>query len=220
MMGCTLNRFQIVLLGCSLAAVSSLITPSSRATFPPHRVLALPEMLGSWELLEEGQLEESELRILQANDHWRRIYQCRKTKQVVVVTLVVGASGPLTCHQPEVCYARNEFCSHSDASLWTVPDRRDRFRFQTLEPRQVERPALTISYAWHDGDLWRAPTVPRIQLAGCAALQRLQISIRHPTGMAQDARAALQQFVQLAVDATAENQTRVAALPTSAITSP
>jgi hypothetical protein len=202
----TLNRFHIVLLGCSLAAVSSLITPSSRATVSPQRILALPEMLGSWELLEEGQLAESELRILQANDHWRRIYQCRKTKQIVVVTLVAGASGPLTCHQPETCYARNEFCSHSDASLWTVPDRQDHFRFQTLEPRQVERPALTVSYAWHDGDLWRAPAVPRIQLAPCAALQRLQISIRHPSGMARDARAALQQFVQLTVNAVEVKQ--------------
>ena len=214
MMAGTFTRFQTALLGCSLAAASCCVTPASHSEVPQQRAFELPESLGSWELLEQGSLQESELRILQASDHWRRVYQCRETGQIVVATLVAGASGPLASHQPEICYARNEFCSHSDARIWVVPERRDRFRLQTLEPRQITQPALTIAYAWHDGENWRAPSLPRLQLAGHATLQRLQITMRHPGGAAGDAEVALQQIVQLILDATDGPVLQVASLPT------
>ncbi len=213
MIAYTLTRIQAALLGCGLAVVSCLITPVSHSAVSERCAFELPETLGSWELLEKGDLQKSELRILQASDHWRRVYQDREAQHTVVVTLVAGASGPLVSHQPEICYARNEFCSHGDARLWTVPERRDTFRFQTLEPRELERPALTIAYAWHDGDHWRAPRVPRLQLAGHAVLQRLQISLWHPSGMARDARDAMQRFIQLTVDAADLKSSRPAPLP-------
>ena len=211
-------RFQAALLGCGLAVASCLVTPTSHSEVPRQPTFELPDTLGPWELLEQGTLQESELRILQASDHWRRVYQCRDTKEIVDVTLIAGASGPVASHQPEICYSRNEFSSPSDARLWTVPERSDTFRFHTFEPRQFERPALTIAYAWHDGVRWRVPRVPRLQLAGHAVLQRLQRTMRHPSGMARDAQAAMRQFIQLAVDAADARQSRHAPFPTPART--
>ncbi|MCM2375130.1 exosortase-associated EpsI family protein [Aporhodopirellula aestuarii] len=211
----TITRLQVALLGCVLAFVSCLITPASHSENSQPCAFELPETLGTWKLLEEGSLQESELEILHATDHWRRVYRCSRTNHTVVVTLVAGPSGPLASHQPAVCYARNEFRLQNDAVTWTVPDRDDMFRFQTLEPRQIERPAMTIAYAWHDGDRWRAPRVPRIRLAGNAALQRLQITMRHPSGMAHDALGTMRQFVQLTVDASDELHRQLATLPPS-----
>ncbi len=214
MMAGTFTRFQAALLGCGLAVVSCLITPASHLEVPPHGAFELPETLGSWELLEQGNLQQSELEILHASDHWRRVYRCRETNKTVVVTLVAGASGPLASHQPEICYARSEFFAHGDALLWTVPERSDQFWLRTLEPRQFEQRSLTIAYAWHDGERWMAPRIPRLQLAGRATLQRLQITMRHRSGMAPAARIAIQQFAQLAVDAVDIMQSRPAPVPT------
>ena len=204
------------MLGCSLAVAASLLTPTSRSEVPRALTFDAPEVLGCWELQEHGQLRASELRLLQARDHWRRIYRCRETQQLVVVTLIAGPSGPLVSHRPEVCYARNEFCSHSESALWATASRRHEFRFQTLEPRLVERPAITIAYAWHDGDHWRAPVLPRFSFAGHAGLQKLQISMRHPAGATRQASAAIQQFIQLSVDAADAETSRRAQAPQTA----
>lgn len=197
----TLTRLRATMLGCGLAFTSCLMSTASHPTVPLKCAFELPPILGSWQLLKQESPAASELSILQATDHWQRVYQCQKTQKVVVATLIAGAAGPLASHQPEVCYARHEFCAHSDARIWTVPERRDSFRFQTLEPRQPTESALTIAYAWHDGTNWTAPGLPRFQLAGHASLQRLQLNMRHPGGLSRAAEVALRQFVQLILDA-------------------
>jgi hypothetical protein len=211
-----LTHLQASVLGCSLAVAGCLLTPTSHSETSRALTFDVPDILGCWELQEHGQLQASELRLLQVKDHWRRIYHCRETQQVVVVTLITGPSGPLVSHQPEICYARSEFCSHSEATLWATASRRDEFRFQTLEPRLVEQPAITIAYAWHDGDHWRAPHFPRFSFAGNAGLQRLQITMRHPAGTTRQAGAAIQQFIQLSVDAADAEISRQAQFPETA----
>ena len=215
----TITRLQAALLGCGMAIASCLATAASRPNVPQSCAFELPKVLDSWQLLRKENPDQSELRILQSSDQWQCVYQCQDTEQVVVVTLLAGAAGPLASHQPEVCYARDEYRSHSDAHVWTVPERGDKFRFQTLEPRRIMQPALTIAYAWHDGVLWRAPRVPRLQLAGHATLQRLQITMRHPSGMAHDAEATLQRFLRLTLDATDTPQSRVTSPPATATAS-
>lgn len=214
------TRFQAALLGFSLAAAScmlSLATDKRRADAP---ALELPQVLDSWKLLEQGELDEDETTMLQAHDHWRRVYQCQETKQRVVVTLVTGASGPLVCHQPAVCYALNEYSSYSEPRLWNAPQGNDEFRFQTFEPRDLSRPAMTVCYAWHDGHRWSAPQVPRLRLAGRSSLQRLQISMQHPTGCDTDAQAAIRQFLSAAVDATRASESPISQSQMAAAPSP
>jgi hypothetical protein len=201
----TLTRLRAAMLGCGLAFTSCLMSAASHPAVPQACAFELPQTLGSWKLLRQESPAASELKILQATDHWQSVYQCQETEHVVVVTLIAGAAGPLASHQPEVCYARHEYCSHSDARIWTVPERRDSFRFQTLEPRQTTQSALSIAYAWHDGNNWTAPHLPRFQLAGHASLQRLQLNMRHPGGLSREAKVSLQQFVQLILD-TADTQ--------------
>lgn len=196
-----ITRLKVTLLGCGLAFTSCLFTAAFHPAVSLRCAFELPQTLGTWQLLQQESPTPGELRILQATDHWQRVYQCQETEQIVVVTLIAGPAGPLLSHQPEVCYARNEFSTHSDASIRAVPQRHDRFRFQTLEPRQTTQSAMTIAYAWHDGENWTAPRMPRFQLAGHATLQRLQLNMRHPSGHVREAESAMQQFVQLMLDA-------------------
>ncbi len=197
----SLTRRKAAVLGCCLALVSCLATLSARTEVPSRCAFELAETIGGWELIERCELQPSELKILQAQDHWRRVYQHRQSKQVVVVTLIAGPGGPLASHQPETCYARTEFRAHSEPVVWHVPDQPDRFRFQTLQPRNVDQSALTIAYAWHDGSRWRAPQYPRFQLAGHPTLQRLLVTMRHPGGMTAEAQQVIRQVVRLTVDA-------------------
>lgn len=213
MMMYTPARLKAVVVGCALAALSCFATPQSyleraephctfyRCTFN-RCTFRLNETLGAWDRLEQRELQPSELRVLQARDHWQCVYQHRETKQIVVVTLIAAEGGALTSHVPETCYARKDYCSLSEAIVWNVPDRSDTFRFQTLAPRMIDQPAVTIGYAWDDGRRWTAPQYPRFQLAGHATLQRLLITMRHPNGMGADARQAMQQFLELTVNAS------------------
>ncbi len=196
-----LTRMRAAVLGCGLAIAGCLVTPTLHSQIPQTLTFRLPESVGPWKLQQRGKLQQSELKILQASDHCRCIYHCRETKQVLVVTLIAGPRGPLVSHQPEICYARDEFSAHSEATLWSLASRRDEFRLQTLMPRQVERSALTIAYAWYDGDCWRAPDHPRFRFAGHEGLQRMQVSMPHPVGMTAEACDAIQQFIQLTIDA-------------------
>ncbi|MCS7466967.1 exosortase-associated EpsI family protein [Stieleria sp. ICT_E10.1] len=200
-MNVKLTRTKAAVLGCSLALVSCLATSAARTQVTPRCAFELAETLGQWELTERWELQPGELDILQAGDHWRRVYQHRQTKQVVVVTLIAGPGGPLASHLPETCYARTEFRAHSEPVVWNMPDQPDQFRCQTLQPREVDQPALTIAYAWHDGSHWRAPQYPRFQLAGHPTLQRLLVSMRHPGGMTAEAQRVIRQVVGLTVDA-------------------
>ena len=54
----------------------------------------LPPTLGSWQLLEQDVLPEDDLATFDATQHWRRTYQCIETKQVIVATMIAGATGP------------------------------------------------------------------------------------------------------------------------------
>lgn len=195
-----LTRLPAAVLGCGLTITGCLLMTVSRPAAPLRvAAFALPDRLGPWTLLKCEQLPSDELKILHADDHWRRVYRQRDTGQYLVATLVVGDGGPLACHHPEICWSRAEFDSFTDSLPWTVPQQTDEFRIQTLLPRQIEQPARTFAYAWHDGDRWRSPEMPRLRLAGYPVLQQLQISMPHPAGMKQKARTALQQFIQLAV---------------------
>ncbi|MDV6029940.1 MAG: exosortase-associated EpsI family protein [Phycisphaera sp. RhM] len=196
-----LTRTKAAVLGCSLALFSCLATSAARTQVPPRCAFELAESLGQWELIERCELQPRELGILQAGDHWRRVYQHRQTKQVVVVTLIAGPGGPLASHLPETCYARTEFRALSEPVVWNMSDHADRFRCQTLQPREVDQPALTIAYAWHDGSRWRAPQYPRFQLAGHSTLQRLLVTMRHPGGMTAEAQQVVRQVVGLTVEA-------------------
>lgn len=198
MMTRTFTRFQAAVVGCSLALASCLAAHGWRPDSRQQAAFALPNTLGTWELVEQATLQERQVQILQAGDHWRRVYRCKEHRDVMVVTMLSGAAGPLVAHLPEVCYDQNEFCAHSELQWWTVPQRHDRFCFQTLDPRQLERPAMTVAYAWHDRKRWRAPRYPRFRLAGHGSLQRLQVTMRHPRGMNRRARSAMQQFIKLA----------------------
>ena len=195
-----LNRFTATLAGCLLTTASCLIP----ANLPrqPERCgqFELPPTLGTWQLLKQDVLPDDDLAIFDATQHWRRTYQCIETKQVIVATMIAGATGPLASHQPDICYARKDYraiggqVTHR-ASL----NQADEFQYQTFESRTAGCSALTVAYAWHDGQRWCVPIIPRIQLAGCASLRRLQVTVAHPSGTSLAAQQTLQQFVKLAV---------------------
>ncbi|WP_147871174.1 hypothetical protein [Stieleria maiorica] len=195
-----MTRSNIAVLGCVLSLLSCLATSTWRTETPPRCAFEPAQTLGPWQLLEHGELQASELAILRASDHWRVGYQHPQTRQVVVVTLIAGAAGPLASHLPETCYARQEYSSHSDAVVWKFPETSDSFRFQTLHPRDVDQPALTIAYGWHDGTRWSAPRSPRFQFAGSRTLQRMLVTMRHPGGLTTEARQVLQQVLELTVN--------------------
>ncbi|WP_182864767.1 exosortase-associated EpsI family protein [Rhodopirellula sp. JC639] len=195
-----MTRSKIAVLGCLLSLTSCLVTSGWRTAPPPRCAFEPAATLGPWQLLERDELEPRELEILQASDHWRAAYRHPQTGQVVVVTLIAGAAGPLASHSPETCYARQEYRSLSDAVVWKLPETSDNFRFQTLHPRNVDQPALTIAYGWHDGTRWSSPRSPRFQFAGRPTLQRMLVTTRHPGGLTAAARQTLQQVLQWSVN--------------------
>jgi hypothetical protein len=193
-----IQRLWAALAGCVLSLISCVLVPTTAAS-PQSLVLELPRRIGSWEMLRQDMLGPHELEMLQASDYRRRVYRCQETGRLLTATIVAGPSGPLACHQPEVCYGRNEYCTHSRAWVWRVPEREDEFRLLTLESLSIQQPTLTLAYAWHAEDRWRAPLVPRFQFFGNKTLQRLTVAMPHAAGAEDAAELAVQQFIKLVV---------------------
>lgn len=202
------SRLRAILAGCGIALVgwaSTQISPRRQGVeqaAASETRFELPSRVGSWELIERLSLPEKELAIFNASDHWRYVYRCRDTKHLLVATLIAAEGGPLLCHLPEVCYERNAFESHATPRLWRVDSASDEFRFQKLTPRDHSQPSVTVAYAWHDGQRWSAPAVPRMQLAGHPTLKRLYITARSPSGHASELERSMQTFLQKAIKRT------------------
>ena len=196
------NRMSACLLGAALSAVSCVSLPRARQMPTTDVTFELPDLVGSWELISQPAIPPRELEILQADDSWRRIYRCRETDQLLVATLIAGNGGPLSCHLPETCVSRSIYCVGPSTSVWQLLPTQHRFWIQTYFPRQIDSTALTVAYAWHDGLSWRAPQMPRFQLAGHSKLQRLQVTVQHENGRSAEAKAAIQRFVRASMQST------------------
>lgn len=211
-----LTRIVAIWIGCASALAGLLVPPTLIRLLgegsSDAACLEFPDTFGSWTAQQQLALPDDELDTLGAAGYWRRQYRGRATQQTVLATLVFGPAGRIAAHSPEICYARRAYQPVGPARTVRLAGTDSRFKMTSFRPRVAGQPALTVAYAWHDGQQWIAPTSPRLALAGVQQVCRLQVTCQHPDWATGEAEAALARFLQEALS----GQTSSGAAPSAA----
>ena len=137
------------------------------------------EEFGDWRLTNSEELGEGPAKQLEAVGHFVRVYVNDVTGQQVRVALVLGPSGPMSVHIPEICYSGRDYLPREERERITVPvtEQTDAKLWSVvLDSQGLEGQSLYVCYGWSQGDRWQAPEQPRFSLAGSPYLYKLQLA--------------------------------------------
>jgi hypothetical protein len=143
----------------------------------------IPAQIGDWRIESRGHVDEHVRRVLESAGDIYHVYVNQKTGEAVKVVVVLGPSGPISVHTPEICY-----CSRAH----TIIDKRKRVRVPVAGGPEEEFWALTFQkndlnkeisrayYAWSTGGKWSATEQPRFTFARYPYLYKLQLASQLP----------------------------------------
>jgi hypothetical protein len=117
-------------------------------------------------------------------------YVNEQTGDTVDMVVLVGETGPLSTHSPEVCYSSREYQVVSEPESQKIESAAGPAEFlsMTLSSDGLDGSLLRVWYAWHNGTQWRAPRNARIALRAEPFLYKIQIAT-YLTGL-EDGRQA------------------------------
>ena len=145
-----------------------------------EQIDGLPDDLAAWSLVERAAVDERAIDLLECHSHASLTYKNAVTGADIVVTVLSGASGPLTAHTPEVCYSSQAYLIQSQTEpleLKLNDGSICHFRVVDLTPRGDNHKPLTVIYGWHDGEGWRSPSWSRVVYAGTKSLVKIQAAV-------------------------------------------
>jgi hypothetical protein len=139
----------------------------------------LPDRLGAWRLIKTIEIEPDVREKLQTAGELQGIYANDQTGEAITAVVLVGPSGPLSVHSPEICYSAIDYELAGERKQWNVTDQKGQkhslWRLHA-NSRHSTKPNLRILYGWSDGDRWEAVSGPRFALAGLPVVYKLQVS--------------------------------------------
>ncbi len=147
-----------------------------------EQIDGLPDELADWSLVGRAPLDKKVAELLACRSHGNLFYKHATTDADIVVTVLSGASGPLSAHTPEVCYSSQAFLIQPETErleLKLDDGSAPQFRVVDLTPRGEHNRPMTVIYAWHDGESWRSPSPgwSRFVYAGTKSLVKVQVAI-------------------------------------------
>jgi hypothetical protein len=144
-----------------------------------ERLANLPPKLGAWTLVQEGEpLAENISRALGLAGYASRVYTNQTTGDVVTVLLMVGQSGRLVRHPPDICYASRANSQIGDAESFEVLATEPSSVFKLLEYERSERAAeerFLVAYGLTAGQIWSSPRYPRFAFGAAPYVCKLQM---------------------------------------------
>jgi hypothetical protein len=175
-----------------------------------ERLPTVPLEVDGWQA-EVRESDAAEFEQAGARGYWTRTY--RKDGHEILVILMVGRSGRMAVHTPEVCYrgagyelfgppkqhevAVGDSSGAKVAGFWTA---------SFVKPG-ANGSELQLYWGWNGGDGWKAPTSPRWEFAGRPVLYKLYLS-QVSNGAAADQRLVddfLRKFVPAAEQVVKES---------------
>lgn len=161
------------------------------------RLLQLPAQMGNWVAGTEGTLDDESISSLRIqNSYIVRQYKHAVTQEVVHLTLMVGPSGKITAHTPEVCFGGRDFVKEAtrvpvpfDVQLTSGEDVADVFWRVNFLGQSILDVGKRISfyYAISVGDTWQAVENPRTSFQAYRYVYKLQAQAQVGAGTGEDA---------------------------------
>ncbi len=142
------------------------------------RLNSIPEQIGAWTSSPE-EIDERERRMAEIVGSVRRTYRNSENGYVVSLTILCGASGPMSVHPPTACFEGVGYELSSGQSVVTFADADDTqsslnratFRLPGSQMSDVVR----VFWGWSDGGKWTAPANPRLAFRGQPYLFKLYV---------------------------------------------
>ena len=130
---------------------------------------ALPMQIGDWLAEKEGELDTTSITMLRIQDSYVcRTYRNTITQAVVHLTIMVGPTGIITVHTPEICFGGKDYDKDGTRTRIRInvqreEDEIDDFFWRTnFTGRSLDtNNRISFYYAVSPGDTWNAVEVPR-----------------------------------------------------------
>lgn len=139
----------------------------------------LPRQFGNWKAQGDDEaMPEEAIRELQCAGYFNRRYVNQKLGRDVTVMLMVGPSGPLIRHPPEICYgnrANKLLQDPTDIGITTSDSRRHTFRLLRYKNPSSVSGEFSVCYGWSDDGTWSVPSSPRVRFGGAPLLYKIQV---------------------------------------------
>ena len=136
----------------------------------------LPSTIGAW-TSTPGTIDPREQRLGEIAGYFRREFRHAETGRAVALTILCGASGPLSVHPPTACFegvgyslvAGPSVVGITDDTENTISLNKATFRLRDSSAAEVVR----VFWGWSTNGLWDAPANPRVTWRGTPVLFKL-----------------------------------------------
>jgi len=203
-----------LVLGIGLVAASTLLSGAIHGWMsdrwgPPRNALAaaeklqdIPDRFGNWELQSSDELAESVLTMLECIGYTFRTYVNQETGETVRVGVLLGPSGAMSVHTPEICFSSRDYTVFEERRRVAIENAGGEFWALTFRANNLDADMLRVYYGWSTGEGWSAPEEPRFTYAGSPFLYKIQLAGSLPRGADPETgdpcRAFLNDFVPVA----------------------
>jgi len=189
----------------SLAIVSGLVhgAMSNRWGVQPDELAAgnllekTPSQVGAWQTKLTYELEERTVRMLQCSGDVNRLYVNPISGEQVNVAVLLGRTGPIGSHTPEICYSSVDYTQQGDRRMvsFEIDDKTHTFWQVLFKRNSVDGELLSVFYAWSSGDEWKAADEPRWQFADRPFLYKIQLASTLPPSATADELQPCSEFL-------------------------
>lgn len=148
------------------------------------RLEQLPMTIGDWQSKTNDALDPGAASLLRCAGTVSRVYENGKTGDRISIAVLLGPSGPISVHTPEVCYSSQDYHISQDRTRWTLADADqsgDELWDLRMEGNDISAAPFRVLYGWTNNKLWHATENPRFSFGGSSYLYKLQLAGPIPT---------------------------------------
>jgi hypothetical protein len=150
-------------------------------------------------LADEEAVPAPIIETLQCAGYVNRKYIDRRTGDEVHLAIIVGPSGPIAVHTPEICFSSQAYSIEEPRQARELVDSAGdphTFWYTTFSSTNAIAEQLRVYYGWCGDEKWQASESPRFEFAGQPMLFKLQISSRVPPGKSSTGKDSCQAFLE------------------------
>lgn len=150
---------------------------------------SLPANIGTWQLVDDQKIPTPVIETLQCAGYVNRKYIDRQSGSTVDLAIIVGPSGPVAVHTPEICFSSQAYSIEEPRRVRELVDSsgdQHTFWCTTFSSTNAIAEKLRVYYGWCADQNWQAAESPRFEFAGKPLLFKLQIASYVPPGENED----------------------------------
>ncbi len=143
-----------------------------------ERLAQFPLQCGDWVAEKDMTLSDEEILQLEPAGYLFRRYTHERTGEQVTVTILVGPTGPIAVHSPEICFSSRTYQQDTKRAAVPVgsPQSDDRLWSLRFKSRKLEGDRLQVYYGWSTGSGWSAAADARYAFARFPYLYKIQLA--------------------------------------------